>query len=151
MFLNADEVFESDKIYNWLKYKDNYEDVMYFSNYWYFRDTKFQAEIYEETPLIVKKSLIDKNIMFTEYETNIFKHLSIPSISRSNCYFDNKPMCHHYSWVLNEEEMIQKVKCWGHNKDRDWVKLVKKEFESDFTGTDFIHGYKYNILENGFI
>lgn len=151
MFLNADEIFEKQKIYNWLESKIRYEDIMYFSNYWYFRDTRFQSKVFEETPVIVKKSIIDKSIMFTEHETNIFKYLSIANKSRNNVYFDNKPMCHHYSWVLTKKEMMQKVKSWGHNKDRNWIDLVNKEFESEFTGTDFVHNYEYNILEKGYI
>lgn len=46
--------------------------------------------------------------------------------------------------------MIRKVKSWSHNLDRDWVTLVEKEFEHDFNGTDFIHGYSFKEVKNNF-
>jgi hypothetical protein len=46
--------------------------------------------------------------------------------------------------------MLRKVKSWTHSGDRDWVSQVEKEFEHEFNGSDFIHGYQYNIVENKF-
>jgi hypothetical protein len=59
-------------------------------------------------------------------------------------------MIHHYSWVRTKEEMLRKVKSWTHSGDRDWVSQVEKEFAHEFNGTDFVHGYEYNIVENKF-
>jgi hypothetical protein len=62
---------------------------------------------------------------------------------------DGTPMIHHYSWVRTKEEMLQKVKSWGHRDDTDWQNLVEKEFSHNFTGTDFVpgHNYEYEVIE----
>ena len=46
--------------------------------------------------------------------------------------------------------MLKKVHNWGHKHDKPWKELVEKEFEKEFDGTDFIHGYTYTIVENKF-
>ena len=56
-------------------------------------------------------------------------------------------MFHHFSWVRTKEEMLKKVRSWGHKGDRNWIELVEKEFSTDFQKTDFIHGYQYKIVE----
>jgi hypothetical protein len=47
----------------------------------------------------------------------------------------------------DNDEMIQKVISWGHNKDIDWVSLIEQEFTHDFNGKDFIHNYEYDVLD----
>ena len=59
-------------------------------------------------------------------------------------------MMHHFSWVRTKEEMLTKVKNWGHASDKDWIVGIEEEFSRDFNGTDFVHGYSYNIVENTF-
>lgn len=63
---------------------------------------------------------------------------------------EGNPIVHHFSWVRNKEDMLKKVKNWGHNSDKNWINLVEKEFSRPFNGTDFVHGYEYNIVENKF-
>lgn len=146
LFLNADEIFDKNKLKLWIENKKIFEDAIYFANYWYFRDEKYQAKTLEETPVLVNKNIIIEPIMYTEDETNIFKYIKDINVSTMTMGLDNLPMCHHYSWVLNKEEMLKKTKSWGHKNDRDWSKLIEEEFSRDFNGTDFVHGYEYNIL-----
>ena len=61
-----------------------------------------------------------------------------------------RPMMHHFSWVRSKDEMITKVKNWGHASDKNWILLIEEEFSRSFNGTDFVHGYNYNIVENTF-
>ena len=56
---------------------------------------------------------------------------------------DDKPMFHHYSWVRTKEQLLLKVRCWSHNWERDWTKLVEEEFSRPFSGIDFVHGYSF--------
>jgi hypothetical protein len=64
----------------------------------------------------------------------------------------DRPLVHHYSWVRTREQMLRKVRAWGHNRDRDWEKLVAEHFarpESERIGPrfrDFIHGYSYETV-----
>jgi hypothetical protein len=54
---------------------------------------------------------------------------------------------HHYSWVRTKEEMLRKVKAWGHTNDKDWNTLIEEEFSREFNGKDFVHGYNFEILK----
>ena len=75
------------------------------------------------------------------------------------------PMLHHFSWCRTKEEMLRKAELFGHGdgavwsqttqlKDgapkKDWKTLIEEEFSGDFSGTDFIHGYDYDIVEDKF-
>jgi hypothetical protein len=61
---------------------------------------------------------------------------------------NNIPMIHHYSWVRTKEQMLQKVKAWGHNADKDWVSLIEEEFSRPFNGKCFVNNYSYEVLDN---
>ena len=63
---------------------------------------------------------------------------------------EGTPFVHHYSWVRTKEEMLKKVENWGHKHDKNWTSLIEEEFSRPFNGTDFVHGYSYNIVENKF-
>ena len=59
---------------------------------------------------------------------------------------NGKPMIHHYSWVRTKDEMLKKVLTWGHNKDRDWVKLIEEEFTRPFNGKCFVNNYEFKVI-----
>ena len=63
---------------------------------------------------------------------------------------DGEPIVHHYSWAKSKEELLMKVKNWGHMSDKNWIPLIEEEFSRDFNGTDFVHGYQYTILDEPF-
>ena len=61
---------------------------------------------------------------------------------------DGNPMIHHYSWVRTKDEMIQKVKSWGHNIDKDWISLIEEEFSRPFNGKCFVNDMEFEVLDN---
>jgi hypothetical protein len=138
-FLNS-ELFSSSKI-EILSYK--------LACYWYFREPIYQADKWEDSPVFVKKDLIKINLYDASLEREqMHEILNVPKTRMVTV--DGLPLVHHYSWVRSKEEMIKKVKTWGHSKDKNWVNLVEEEFSRPFNGTDFIHGYKYKIVDNKF-
>ena len=60
------------------------------------------------------------------------------------------PIFHHFSWARSRLEMTAKVRAWGHRHDRDWCSLINREFSSEFSGTDFVHGYRYETVADIF-
>lgn len=148
LFLDADEIVDK----NFLKLLvieelfHNFDAFMFYC-YWYFRETKYRAKTWETAGLLAKKNKLTVENMFLELE----RHGTCASIQNSVLVngIDGKPVIHHYSWVRTKEEMLKKVKCWGHRDDTDWQKLVEKEFFHDFNGTDFLpgHHYEYDIIE----
>jgi hypothetical protein len=149
LFLDADEIVDGAAFSEWLKYYPlDRLNVVKLANYYYFRETHFQALTYEDSVILVRKKLLGES-MIMDYEDRNKPYTEITEPKQRMVLGDNsKPMIHHYSWVRTKEEMLKKVKTWGHNKDRDWVYLVEKEFEGEFSGSDFVHGYKYKKVES---
>jgi hypothetical protein len=123
-------------------------NVMKLANYYYFREPVYQSLTFEDSVILVKKSLLSE-AMIMDFEDRNKPFLEIPEPKERMVFGpENKPMIHHYSWVRTKEEMLKKVKTWGHSEDRDWISLVEKEFQSEFSGTDFVHGYKYKTVKS---
>lgn len=144
LFLDVDEIMEAKKFKHFLEnfpYKDF--DVFRLANYWYFREPCYQAEQWEDTPVMVKKDLLTRKILLHKEERNAIYEMVNGKKKRYVTAQDGLPMIHHYSWVRTKEDMLKKVSSWGHKKDQDWVALVESEFSHDFDGEDFIHHYAY--------
>ena len=150
LFLDADEVPNGNMFKEFLEsFKYTNFNAMSFNAHWYFRDTTNQATTSEETVALFKTSSLVKSDFFGIHER--WSMFNMPkTLRRFNPPMFNEPMFHHYSWVRTKEEMLKKVASWGHNKDRNWAILVEQEFEHDFNGTDFVHGYSYKKV-NSFI
>ena len=150
LFLDADEILD-DKLFNRFVSNSQFNnyDSYKLGCYWYFREPIYQAKSYEDSPVLIRTNLININPydMISERE-QMCEHLD--ARKQLKVLQEDKPMVHHYSWVRTKEEMLTKVKSWGHAPDQDWVTLVEQEFSRDFSGTDFVHGYQYNIVENIF-
>jgi hypothetical protein len=146
LFLDADEIVETERFIEFIRYINFAQyNYLFFANYWYFRMPIYRARNIEVSPVMVKKSVISKDIVFLSDERGNFSNL--PNGIRGVLGMNNKPMIHHYSWVRSRQEMLSKVQSWAHKSDRDWVTLVNKEFSHDFNGTDFVHNYQYDIVE----
>ncbi len=144
LFLDADEIVEGDNFRKWLSsFSYQQYDFLKLYCYWYFRSTCYQAKTWETSPLLAKKSSLNRKLIMHKDERSGMYALGQGKKQEGILSLENLPMVHHYSWVRTEEEMLKKVRSWGHNKDRDWEKLVHEEFKKDFQGKDFVHGYDY--------
>jgi nicotinic acid mononucleotide adenylyltransferase len=148
LFLDADEVVESQKFKDWLEiFPLSKMNVVKLSNYYYFREVKYQSETFEDSVVLArKKYLTEPMIMDFLDRDKAFRDIPEPK-ARMVMGADQKPMIHHYSWVRTEEEMVKKVSTWGHSHERNWVEMVRNEFANGFQGKDFVHGYRYKEVE----
>lgn len=149
--LDSDEIV-SDEFYDWFHNINTKANGYWFTSNWYFREPIYKAKQTEAQGLLIKKeyAMVDVNDPNEQERAQcIFK---FPNIINGNTNkilsMTGKPMIDHYSWVRTKENMIAKVKNWGHRSDRSWVELVNEEFSRDFNGKDFIHGYEYEIVDN---
>jgi hypothetical protein len=147
LFLDADEVPDGVRFLDWVS-QGKTDDVMKFANYWYFREERFQAVAWEDSPVFVKRKNLEISLLLHERERDAIYDGVKDSKQRMVLGLDGRPMFHHYSWVRSKEEMLKKVETWGHSKDRDWKKLIEEEFSHPFQGKDFIHGYSYLECES---
>ncbi len=143
LFVDADEVADGDRVAEWLGSGKESDTVMRLANYWYFREPIYQALTLEDSIVFAQKRALDDDILLQNGERGaIYDQLPCPK-RRMVLGCNGKPLFHHYSWVRDFEEMLKKVKTWGHKNDRNWEALVKEEFSRPFTGVDFVHGYQF--------
>lgn len=143
-FLDCDEIADTVRLSQWLdsfSYQD-YEAIRFY-NYWYFRHCHLQAKTWEDSPLLVKKHILDGTLLMNERERIGIYDGVLGHKTRRMLGKDHKPMFHHYSWVRTKEQLMRKVVSWSHHWQRDWSSLVEEEFSHDFNGTDFVHGYEF--------
>lgn len=150
LFLDVDEIVETEKFIEWLNkfpYKD-YSSIR-FETYWYFRETKFRAvqtEDWNAITLVKKDKLLDEAFFKHDSERLNFTNFVDGNKQIHMVGVDGKPMIHHYSWVRTKEEMLKKVRTWGHERDKDWKPDVNKEFAREFApgrDKDFVHQYDF--------
>ncbi len=147
-FLDADEVPDGGKVLDWIHTADwaSYS-AFKLSCYWYFREPVFRARQKEDTILLVRKDELGRKAMLHDDERDgIYAQASGQKLRRVSGS-DGSPMFHHYSWVRTKDEMLKKVRSWGHSKDRNWEALVEEEFSREFSGIDFVHGYQFSSCE----
>lgn len=148
LFLDADEVPDGKRFKAWLDTKDYLKyNAIKPANYWYWRSPRHQATTFEDSPLLARRSSLKKAIFMDHDERNA-TYRSIPDPKKQmQMGLDNKPMIHHYGWAKPKKNLLKKVKTWGHTKDRNWTKLIEKEFSKPFSGTDFIYQRKFKTVK----
>ena len=144
VFLDSDEVVDTDTFSQWLDSGVRDRCVsMRPVNYWYFREDRYQATTFEASALVVRRDQITHQGIFSTGERHGLHEFAKGKKDEWALSADGRPMIHHYSWVRSQEEMLKKVRSWGHNLDKDWEALVRDEFSRPFDGKDFVHGYSY--------
>ena len=151
LFLDVDEIPDGVRFAEWLDCSDyTFHTVLKLASYWYFREARYRADKWEDSAVLVQKRALNPLLLLSQEERNAL-YDSLPGPKRRLVLgVDGCPMFHHYSWVRTEEEMIKKVRSWGHRKDRDWESLVKKEFSKPFEGVDFVHNYRFETVNPSF-
>lgn len=148
LFLDADEVPDGKRFARWLDCSDYmHHTALKLANYWYFREPSHQALRFEDSVILAQRRALQKEIVLHQEERDAIYNLLPGPKRRHVTGHDGHPMFHHYSWVRTEEEMLKKVKAWGHKGDREWTSLVKEEFTTPFRGIDFVHGYSYQSVK----
>lgn len=151
LFLDADEVADGERVQQWLDCSDYQKHrVLKLANYWYFREPCYRAETFEDSIVLIQKKFLTADLLIHPDERcSLYNSLSGPK-QRMVTGVDGQPLFHHFSWVRTQEEMLKKVRSWGHKKDRDWESLVAQEFSSPFKGIDFVHGYRFSYVNPPF-
>ena len=147
LFLDADEIVDGIAMHQWLS-QGQYRhcSALSLANYWYFRESHFQADVLEDSAILIQRSEISEEAIMDPMERiSIYEQAQGPK-QRFCKGHQGQVMVHHYSWVRSKAEMLRKVQAWSHREDRDWIALVEAEFEQDFSGTDFVHGYHFKTV-----
>ncbi len=145
LFLDIDEVADGEKMKAWLdKFPYHDFDAVRFTNYFYFREARYQATKIMRNGLLVKKEKLKPELLLdVDERKGTFYNLSGKRLEGAPA-LDGTPIFHHYSWVRTKEEMQKKVVSWGHHLDKNWPLLVEEEFRSPFQLKDKFWGLDYN-------
>ncbi len=146
LFLDVDEIVEGERFLEWLeRFPIGEYEALHLACHWYFREAKYRASVVEDTPLLIRRKGIDyEGLMQPQERLGMFYGTRG---RRKRLVEEKNPLIHHYSWVRTKEEMLRKVKSWGHSRERNWEALVEEEFSRPFSGTDFVHGYEFEEVE----
>lgn len=153
MQLDSDEIIDGDmflKSYSeneeqfWTKFKSYALNM-----YWYYRDFCYRSKIQEQAHIVVSKSVLSKNNVFTKYDRG--GHAVVDNItSMFGVKYKDNSYIHHFSWVRKKEDLLKKVAGWGHKSERKWEDLIVEEFSKPFLGKDLVHGYEFEKVEPPF-
>ena len=151
LFLDVDEIPDGERFSEWLECSDYLlHTALKMANYWYFREPRYRAENWEDSIVLAQRRALEASMLLRQEERDAI-YDSLPGPKRRMVVgVDGHPMFHHYSWVRTQEEMLKKVRAWGHRTDRNWEALVEKEFSQEFLGVDFVHGYKFQTVQPTF-
>jgi hypothetical protein len=144
LFLDADEILDNS-FGPWSEAAMKEDSTFCLSCYWYFRSPRYRSRTLEGCGLLIKRELCRWDINQNLERQQLHR---LPNF-RDSGLFGGSPLVHHFSWVRSKEEMLKKVRKWGHKNDRDWVSLVSEEFSRPFSGRDFVHGYEYDVVDGG--
>lgn len=126
------------------------------SNRWFFLHPRLASEGTEDSIVLVHGSqLSNKALTHPRERDGVCFTVSQAggNCFRDVCGIDGTPMIDHFSWVrASREQLLYKVKNWGHTGERDWVALINKAFDElekgRFPDTDFVHGRKLIRLDD---
>jgi hypothetical protein len=153
MQLDSDEIIDAD--FFLMSYLENKEGFWQkynsyaFGMYWYFRDFMYRSKTIESAHILVKRDILNKSNVFTEYDRGGHA-VKDNYTSFYNTGYNHKYYIHHFSWVRTKEDLLKKVKGWGHKNERNWEDLIEEHYSKPFFGKDFVHGYEFEIVEPPF-
>lgn len=119
---------------------------------WFYRDLS-NLKIYEINNL-EKPKIKEKISLVSKYSSEKICNVDGNFIKLQL----GKIMFDHYSWARTKDEMFSKIDSWGH-KDDDWVKNnldkwkhnIEDEFNREFNGKCFIHGWRYTTVKDNLL
>jgi hypothetical protein len=152
LFVDADEIL-SDEFNDWFHSIKDTDNGYWLTCYWYFREAIYRANQTEGAGLLIKKQYCNWNVYSHQERQqliNITPNFHNGEGGAPVLSLTGQPMMHHFSWVRSKEEMLTKVRNWGHISDKDWVSCVNEEFSRPFNGTDFVHRYSFTQVQNTF-
>lgn len=148
LFVDADEIVD-DVFADWFDTIKSGNTKYWLTCNWYFRSPRFRSKTFEGCGLLIRKDQCKWNLEIRNERQQLFNG-NFHHGGYNPILINGNPLVHHFSWVRSKDDMLKKVLNWGHFSDKDWVSLIHEEFSRDFNGTDFIHNYEYDIVEDKF-
>jgi hypothetical protein len=147
LYIDIDEIVSPEAFKKWLATEEYKQyDSMKLPNYWYFREPIYRATDLSDSIVMTKASLAKQLPLRAGGREAYFG-----SFTNRTRFKLKEPFIHHFSWVRTKEQMLAKVKNWGHAGDKsNWEELVEEEFSRPFNGKCFVNNREFTEVENSF-
>jgi hypothetical protein len=132
MFLDVDEIIEGPEFKKWWQVQCASTErpaAMRLATYYYCFSPALRADEIDQTAIIIKRTALDGMSQKFLYEVASERDTILKSIKDYKEFIvgvDNNIMSHHYCLVRTKDEMLKKVKSWGHRKDKEWELLINR-------------------------
>ena len=163
LWLDADEIVDTNNFMRWLSTGDiQNADSYSVSNYWYWRTPSLRAKHIESNTILSRASMLSESMFLTQPEIEREKFL-VGRQQYCKRGLGGEVLIHHYSWVRNKEQMLQKVSSWSHNKDEElilrarrnigapsdwgWPQFVNWEFTRENPSRDFLCDHELETVQ----
>lgn len=154
--LDADEIPDGAAVRRWLAARlptAGPEVCFKQSCYWYYRRPTQRARALEDSILLIHRTHLRLDTVFHDMERDGLVATSGATPERNVRGTDGTPMWHHYSFVRSRPGLVRKLTSWAHRDDlfagRSAEELVEQMY-GDAAGTDIVHGYEYETVEDRF-
>jgi hypothetical protein len=151
LFLDVDEIPDGNRFKYWSNTHQLDEFCCFkIANYWYFKKPINQAQTWEDTAVLIHSRHLNEDNIFGDRERDHAAYNSGTKLYRYVLGNDFTPLIHHYSWVRTPEQMLFKLKNWGHQTDfNNHDQMVAHIFRDDNVN-DIVHNYSYISTSNKF-
>jgi hypothetical protein len=149
-FVDTDEIVDSNRFIKWFETEYEYGKTYWLTCYWYFREPIYRSKTFEGCGLLILNDTCNWNLNIRDERQQFHTGHNFIHGGYNPILVDAEPIMHHFSWVRTKDDMLRKVKNWGHQNDTNWISKIENEFSREFNGTDFVHRYQYDIVENRF-
>ena len=151
LFLDVDEIPDGNRFKYWA---NNHQLDEFFcfkiANYWYFKNVINQAQTWEDTAVLIHSRHLTEENIFGDRERDHSVYNSKTKVHRYILGNDFQPLIHHYSWVRTPEQMLFKLKNWGHQTDFNNHEAMVNHIFRNGDVNDIVHNYEYISTENIF-
>ncbi len=155
LFLDSDEVIDGEAFAEFVdeaREQLGAHDAVKFANHWYWRQPTYRARDYlEDSCLLMRRAAVREQDVFSDGARTQMYDACPGRKCRRVLHRGTTAMVHHYSWVRSREQMLRKVRNWGHRRDIAGLEAkVHEEFSRPFNGTDFLRGLAYEVVPDRF-
>lgn len=149
LFLDVDEIVDGVRFKQWFENRGGMveEAAIRLWSHFYFRSPSYRAKSVPSYALLMQKDALEPELILDPLERKgMFYAIEGRKLDHAVGQ-DGEPLIHHYGWVHPKEELLQKVKRWGHHLDKPWQEKIEEEFSGPFSGVDKVFGLSYDEVK----
>ena len=154
LLLDSDEIVDTSNFQKWITTElpnvNNEVQVINFDNYVYYYKAIYRSNQLENSIVMIKPDIMlnYEHLAINEWERTAFIKFTLDNMILKNVKLNNDiVMFHHYSWVRSKQNLISKIKNWGHSDDHATIILLLNDRNSKYTWVNDKY-FKFHDIED---